>query len=240
MKKTALALLSTLLLVLVASPYLRLASANPVPWPTTPNQEKPTLTVKTPQNYTTYNADEVYLNLSVTQPDSWNAVYIVIPYVGRIHSVECYLDGNQIYVPRSNYASFSVKLNQTGSGEHVLNVTVLGSTYYRGPPFNDSHIVSDIKSSSGPVYEYPIIVSDIVYFTVRGGPSHSPSATLSPSPTPSPETSLELKHETEPEPAPFPTTLVAVASGASVSLVCVGLLVYFKKHKQQTVALNSN
>ena len=230
MKKTALALtlLSTLLLVLVASPYLRLASANPVPWPTTPNQEKPTLTVKTPQNYTTYNADEVYLNLSVTQPDSWNAVYIVIPYIGRIHSVECYLDGNWIRVPRSNYASFSVKLNQTGSGEHVLNVTVLGSTYYRGPPFNDSHIVSDIKSSSGPVYEYPIVVSDIVYFTVGGDSS------------PSPETSLEPKHETEPEPAPFPTTLVALASGASVSLVCVGLLVYFKKHKQQAVALNSN
>ena len=84
MKRAALAfaLTSTLLSVIFASVFIGLASANPVPWPTTPNQEKPTLTVETPQNYTTYNADEVYLNLSVTQPNSWNAVYMVIPYVG--------------------------------------------------------------------------------------------------------------------------------------------------------------
>jgi hypothetical protein len=34
-----------------------------------------------------------------------------------------------------------------------------------------------------------------------------------------------------PQPTPFPTALVAVASGASVSAVGVGLLVYFKKRK---------
>ena len=227
MKRTALAfaVTSALLLVVVVSPFFRLASANPVPWPTTPNQEKPTLTVETPQNYTTYNADEAYLNLSVTQPDAWNAVYMVIPYVGRLHSVECYLDGNQIYVPRSNCASFSVKLNQTGSGEHVLNVTVRGSTYYRGPAFNDSHIVSDIKSSSGPVYEYPIVVSDIVYFTVQGEPSHSsaPSPTLSPAASPSSERTLS----SDPNFTSYTglALLIIVVAAAMFS----GLLLYFKK-----------
>ncbi len=34
------------------------------------------------------------------------------------------------------------------------------------------------------------------------------------------------------KPAPFPTALVATASGASAAVVCLGLLVYFKKHKR--------
>jgi hypothetical protein len=34
------------------------------------------------------------------------------------------------------------------------------------------------------------------------------------------------------EPEPFPTTLVATASGVSAALVCLGLLVYFKKRKR--------
>jgi predicted phage tail protein len=33
-------------------------------------------------------------------------------------------------------------------------------------------------------------------------------------------------------PSPFPTTLVATASGASVAVVGLGLLVYFKKRKR--------
>jgi len=32
---------------------------------------------------------------------------------------------------------------------------------------------------------------------------------------------------------PFPTALVATASGASAAVVCLGLLVYFKKRKHQ-------
>ena len=34
-----------------------------------------------------------------------------------------------------------------------------------------------------------------------------------------------------PPPEPFPTTLVAIASGASVAVISIGLLVYFKKRK---------
>ena len=31
---------------------------------------------------------------------------------------------------------------------------------------------------------------------------------------------------------PFPTTLVAVASGASIAIIGIGLLIYFKKRKR--------
>jgi N-acetylneuraminic acid mutarotase len=36
----------------------------------------------------------------------------------------------------------------------------------------------------------------------------------------------------EPEPEPFPTVLVATASGASVAIIAVGLLVYFRRRKR--------
>jgi hypothetical protein len=94
----------------------------------------------------------------------------------------------------------------------VLNVTVLSFAYYRGQAYNNSHIVSDITSSSGPVYEYPQVVSDIVCFTVAGEPSPSTSA-------------LPLETES------FSTTTVAAVSVAVAVVVGASLLVYFKKHR---------
>jgi hypothetical protein len=141
--------------------------------------------------------------------------------MGQIASVKAYLDGNNIFLKGNNFnfapgnpvGSYSAILNDSASALHVVNVTVLWYAYYRGPAYNGSHILSSINSSSGPVYQYPMVVSDIVYFTVVGGPS--------PSPSPSPQ-------ETE----PFPTTLVIAASVIVIVAVGAGLLVYFKKHKR--------
>ncbi len=88
-------------------------------------------------------------------------------------------------------SSASFWLNQTALGQHTLNVTVESRTYYHGSPYNNTHILSSIASSSGPVYEYPIIVSDIIYFNV----SEKPITTIIPSSAP-----------TAPE---FPTALTA-------------------------------
>jgi hypothetical protein len=200
---------------------IEVARANPVPWLTTPNQEKPTLTIDSPQNNTAYNAGSVYLNFTVTKPDSWNAVHIVAPYVGEMRSANVYLDGRlcdrygysgSVFVTLDQSAS---ELNQTAPGAHTLNVTVLSYTYYRGPAYNGSHIVSDIQSSSGPVYEYPIVVSDIVYFTVVGE--------TSPSPTPSPSI---------PE---FPSWTILLPLSAMVAVA--GLLVYHEKRNRSLVAV---
>ena len=214
-------ILAIILAFVVGIQAVEVADANPVPWLTTPNLEKPTLTVISPQNYTTYNADSLNLNFTAIKPDSWNAIYIVVPYVGQIYSADVYLDGSLIShygYSGSAFVKFNQstpELNQTAPGEHTLNVTVLSYTYYRGPAFNGSHILSSINSSSGPVYEYPIIISDIVYFTVVGGPSPSPS----PSPTLSPQ-----------ETGAFPTETVAVVSTVVV-VVGAGLLVYFRRRK---------
>ena len=50
----------------------------------------------------------------------------------------------------------------------MLNVTVLSYTYYQGPIYSNSSILyPGVHSDRGPVYEYPIVVSDVVYFTVE-------------------------------------------------------------------------
>ena len=224
MKKTvwALTLILALLFSVLVGTHLAIeaARANPVPWPTTPNQDKPTLTVDAPQNNTAYNAGSVYLNFTATKPASWNAVYMVVPYVGEMRSANVYLDGRLI--TRYGYSgSVFVKflnqstseLNQTAPGAHTLNVTVLGYTYYRGPAYNNSHIVSDITSSSGPVYEYPIVVSDIVYFTVDQ-PTPTQTAIANGS-----DYSLNQ------------TNLILIAIVIAVVAVASILLFYFRKRK---------
>lgn len=157
--------------------------ANPVFWPVTPITDKPTLTIEKPTNNTTYKDTAVYVSLTVTKPDSWKreGLMAIPSYYARVESVKAYLDGKSIplsYNDTDNTKpewikdqSYFCVLNQTASGQHALNVTVVALSYYRGPAYNGSHIPSDIMSSSGTVYQYPIVVSEIVYFTVEQ-PTH--------------------------------------------------------------------
>ena len=210
-KALANTILTIFLALAIGLQVVGLATANPIPWLSTPNQDKPTLTVESPQNNTEYDESDVYLNYTITKPDSWNTRFV--PFVGQMVSALVYLDQNIIYgiaMP----GSYSVKLNQTSSGVHMLNVTLQSYTYYSGPPYNGSHIFY-IQSSSGPVYKYPTVLSDIVYFTVAGEPS--PSASLLPQ-----------------EIGSFQTANVAVG-GMLVVAVSIGVaaLTYYKKHKHK-------
>jgi hypothetical protein len=227
MKRTALAIISltfALLLVMFAPSFLRLASANPVPWPSTPILDKPTLTIENPTNNTVYENDELRINFTVTYPGSWRREWEmqIFPY-GMVASINASLDGNTVYSstysPDVNYSAVEVWYDgashfsipqHSSPGPHVLNVTVLSYSYYRGPAYNGSHILSDITSSSGPVYQYPLVVSDIVYFTVMGEPSSTPQ---------------------EKEQQPFPTTFVTVSS-ISVAAVSLGVLLYLRRRKR--------
>jgi hypothetical protein len=211
--KTTIALILSLT---VSLQVVGLTMANPVPWPSTPNQEKPTLTILSPKNNTEYEGSDVYLNFAVSTPDSWKIVHMIPISLGRVASVNAYLDGNSVnygYKSSREYF-FRLNLNQSTIRQHVLNVTVLSFTYYRGPAYNNSHIVSDITSSSGPVYEYPLVVSDIVYFTVAGEPFPSTSA-------------LPLETES------FSTASVAAVSVAVAVVVVAGAsLLFYRKHRK--------
>lgn len=173
-----------------------LAIANPVFWPSTPILDKPTLIIESPTNSTVCENSELYINLTVTEPDSWKreGVMAIPSFYARVDSVNASLDGNIVYSSNTyssniNYSAiktwydgsshFSIP-QQVSSGTHVLNVTVLAYSYYRGPAYNGTHIESDITSSSGPVYQYPLIVSDIVYFTVEQPTTPTPDINTQP------------------------------------------------------------
>ncbi len=194
-----------------------LATANPVPYPATPNQDKPTLIIESPKNNTAINEGSVYLNFTVTKPDSWNDPQWFMPYIGQVASVKAYLDGNSLDYEYNHSGSYSVKLNlnQSAPGLHALNVTVLSYTYYRGPAYNGSHILSGIQSTGGPVYQYPMVVSDVVYLTVEQLEENA-SANAS--------SSIDAGYWLN---QTFHVTIVAVAA----LVIVTTLVVYFKRHK---------
>jgi hypothetical protein len=208
------------LILILAVTEAQVTMANRIPWPSKPNLEKPTLTLKSPQNTTAfaYNDTDVWLNFTVTTPDSWKTGSFPPPYVGEVTSVQAYLNGNAIpkgpdlwldFELRFNGSkTFTLKLNQSTVGSNTLNVTISGFTYYKQPSGDGSDILYYI-SSKGPVYKYPVVVSDIVYFTVNAAPSPLPQKTTS-----------------------FPTATVAAISLLAVTLAGAGLMVYFKKPKR--------
>jgi hypothetical protein len=252
--------ISLVLLSIVAGmQVVEVAKANPIPWSSTPNLEKPTLQIETPQNYTEYNEGSVSLNFTVHQPDSWNYVDLVIHYVGEIKSIDSYLDGihyghypsgdnltrisDGIYYEHypygSDLTSYSDKLTVPASGLHVLNITICGSTYYEGPLYSNSSIPI-INTTGITVYDYPVVVSDIVYFTVEREQSPSlspnvtaaPSSNLSSSPSPTQQQTLEPSITASPTPTAEtsnPNLSLEIAVTVVIVIAVAGLLVYFRK-----------
>jgi hypothetical protein len=208
--------------MLIGIQAVEVANANPVPWPSTPNFERPTIILETLQNNTViaYKTTDVWLNFTIKKPDSWTMPDLIpVPSV-QVESAEAQWDGNHVslglYPEGYSAVLCSAKLNltQTMPGRHTLNVTVLLYSYYRGAAFNGSHVVADdIMSSSGPVYQYPWAASEIVYFTVE---QPTPTQTSNAS------GSAYLLNQTNLILIAFVIAIVAVAS---VSLV------YFKRKK---------
>jgi hypothetical protein len=181
-------------------------AANPVPWPTTPNKEKPVLTIQSPHDCATYKT-EVPIDFNVTRPESWGTYYwnLLFPeyYIGELNSVTVYLDST-LMVNYSKYRTisyfdgiktiqyssgignttnnhYSIRLNQTTSGSHTLNVTVLSYTYARGDALDDTAIEGGATINGKPVYKYPNVVSEVVHFTVEEGNVPLPTETPVPS-----------------------------------------------------------
>ena len=203
--------------MLIGIQAVEVVDANPVPWPSTPNQDKPTITVETPQNNTViaFNASDVWLNCTIANPDSWTIQYLVTIPLVRVQSLEAQLDGNSVYLGRhQDKCSVKLNLNQSAPGLHTLNVTVFLNSYYRGAAYNGSHIVSDVYSSSGPVYQYPWAASEIVYFTVE---QPTPTQTSNAS------GSANLLNQ---------TNLILIGTAIVIVAVASIVLVYFRKRKR--------
>jgi len=137
MKKTALALL----LLVVMFQFSSLAIANPIPYPTEPSQEFPTLKVNSPKNGEVFTATSVEVNFTVTKPDSWNFYWLTIMPVIGTYVVHIYLDGNlhskyPLVDPGSSgfpTADYSVFLYWLTRGAHSVKIEVEAYSYYDDP-----------------------------------------------------------------------------------------------------------
>jgi hypothetical protein len=139
MKITALASCMLLLLLVSVFQSFSLAKANPVPYPTEPNQELPTLEVDSPKNGEFFAVATVSLNFTVTKPDSWNHYWMFgFPVIGS-YVVEVYLDGNPHSTcndPGSSgfpTADYSVFLYRLTRGTHSVKIEVEAFAYYDDP-----------------------------------------------------------------------------------------------------------
>jgi hypothetical protein len=142
MKKTALALFALLLLALLQ--FSNFANANPAPYPTTPNQELPTLKVESPNNEEVFKSDSIRLNFTVAIPDSWNVYWMFsIPVIGDF-GVDVYLDGIQKYTewktgsPNTLIYNYSIVLDELTEGKHTAKILITVRTFFQPENANDA------------------------------------------------------------------------------------------------------
>ena len=212
--------------ILIGIQVVETVEANPFVWPTTPNQEKPTLAIKTPQNNEVLNnTDNPYLNFTVNNPQSWYKVHssMMIFELGLTTSADVYIDGNltshfvdhhDYTNPAYDFTNFSVNLNQTSPGSHLANVTVYAYTIYLGPPIDKTHVLRE-NTTDGPLYEFPIVVSDTVNFTINKPIEPSPS----------------IMPSLFTEPLSNSMSLFAIASVIVILAVASVSLVYFRRRR---------
>jgi len=168
MKRTALA--STLILALIFSVAATLqldsvVTANPytgTPFlPPEPNTDQPIVTVQSPNN-TTYHENDVSLNFTVTQPDSWlKSPYNISCW---IKGVEYEIDGQVVtlYEPSPSLhelpvtKQFSTVLTGVNEGQHTLQVKISAESQY--DPNQRSYFFE--------MERYSLDVSQTINFTV--------------------------------------------------------------------------
>jgi hypothetical protein len=212
--------------LLIGLQAVEVVDANPFVWPTTPNQDKPTLAIKTPQNNEVLNTiDNPYLNFTVNNPQSWYKVHssMMTFELGLTTSVDIYIDGNlsnhfidhhDYTNPAYDFTNFSVNLNQTNPGSHSANVTVYAYTLYLGPPIDKTHVLRE-NTTDGPLYKFPMVVSETVNFTINK--QIEPSSSIMPS------LSTDLLSNS--------MLILAIASVIIIVAVASLSLVYFRRRR---------
>ena len=163
MPKRLLAIITIIALVAIVQIAL-VAEGYPNPPAVKPNQEKPTLTIKNPQNYASYGIDGVALEFAVVQPVSWSISYDPLWHLGEVANITVSLDGKICGTFPYNSTDYSILLNETALGTHQINIEVFSYIYYTTPASGYQNVLVNIANET--IYESLIVVSDVVHFTV--------------------------------------------------------------------------
>jgi hypothetical protein len=151
--------------------FVSLGSANPYdgdpvpPSLQTPNKDPPVVTIQSPLN-ATYYENEVLLNFTVTQPDSWFKEDIAC----WIKNISYQLDGGQVvtlFEPTPSLSElpatkqFSIVLRGVTGGQHTLQVNVSAESQYCP---SETYYFFLLE-------RYPLDVSHTVVFNVELSPT---------------------------------------------------------------------
>ena len=193
-----------------------LVKANPFPTAPIISIESPTSKIYT----------ENPILLEVTLVTYWDGVY----FTSTKRRVSYCIDGKEsIRLDETEYWFDSEKqasifhgtavLPDLEEGSHNLRVNAEYSYENDRVFVSNSNVDFTINSTYSPL------------LSPSPSPSPSPTPTPSPNPTPTPTSSPQPTSTPETESEPLPTIPVVIASSASMTVVAVGLLVYFKKRK---------
>ena len=215
-------------MLVISSLLILNANAEPIPYPTEPNKQRPTLKIETPQSGEFYATNSIEVAFSVTIPQSWNIYNLrdtpgvlgnYTPVIGRYTS-SVFLDGVHQENHQTNFywfptpdvltANYSIVLEGLERGTHSVIIEVESATFYDNPN-------PDIDTYSDFTYELETF-SKTIPFRIT---SYLPS----PSPTPTPKYPMGYPEQ---RPTPFEITIIAV-----IAVIGIGLLVYFKKYKRK-------
>jgi hypothetical protein len=195
--------------MLIGTQAIEVVDANPLSRGL-PNQGEFGVTIETPSNNTIFKKSNIPLNFTISYNEQWNSYPYWCSYAS-IASIEVYLNGNlsiqhtshqvdyylngtkTTYANQNDQNNYSDWVNQTSSGQHILNVTAHFTIQYHDNTMS---------------YSYPKVVSKIVYFTVE---QQEPSASTMPS------SATELLSNSIP--ILTITTVIVIVVVASISLV---------------------
>jgi cobalamin biosynthesis Mg chelatase CobN len=179
MRRTALFAVILAISILIGIQAVEVVGANPLSLGL-PNQGEFGVTIETPSNNTIFKKSNIPLNFTISYTQQWNSYPYWCSYAS-IASIEVYLDGNlsiqhtshqvdyylngtkTTYARQNDQNNYSDWVNQTSSGQHMLNVTAHFTIQYHDNTMS---------------YSYPKVISKLVYFTVE---QQEPSASTMPS-----------------------------------------------------------
>jgi len=175
-------LTSILVIIFLIQPLTQVpvVDANPIPYPSSPSIELPTLVIGSPKNYSDYYADNTFkLDIFIIQPESWNLYYKGFAINGQ-YLLKVYLDGARLLVERfprsSTVTDYTATFSNLTDTDHVVQIVVVAMASYmryytrNGETIstngsNDTYITQtmhfQLESNSKTVsfQEYPQVIS---------------------------------------------------------------------------------
>jgi hypothetical protein len=219
-KALALILIGMLLFLAISGMFILMTTANFIAYyqiPSKPDTNPPAVTVNSPMENQTVDSQNITLSFTVTKPETW------IKW-----STGYFVNGSENYIVLGNITSFYYVMD--GVESQSIPVKDI-STIYLADPQRTLSFSINLTLTEGHHSLYVCVDGETIYRKAYGEITdpllsnmvHGVSETIN------------FTFAKPPEPESFPTALVIAASGASIAIIGVGLLLYFRKRKRRSL-----